>query len=231
MHGLAASLIFPFSAFSSPRLTQFLAANLTIEATDTDKVLQSFFDSCAAAGPDLCAFYEPTAAAIADRLTTLTASIRAQPVPVITPTAYGLVDYSLLRSVLFSSLYVPYILFGPVAQGLAALEAGDGSILFSIAQQAPPFQCDCSNDTVPFHLNNGEAVFAIQCGDAVEVKDTLEELRAFYDNAAKTSQFVEFLVGSNRVSCAYVGSNTFIRMMLIPVVDGRCIERVASKDP
>ncbi|KAJ7908232.1 hypothetical protein B0H13DRAFT_2017302 [Mycena leptocephala] len=178
----------------------WFSANLTIEATDTDKVLQSFFDSCAAAGPDLCAFYEPTAAAIADRLTTLTASIRAQPVPVITPTAYGLVDYSLLRSVLFSSLYVPYILFGPVAQGLAALEAGDGSILFSIAQQAPPFQCDCSNDTVPFHLNNGEAVFAIQCGDAVEVKDTLEELRAFYDNAAKTSQFVEFLVGSNRVS-------------------------------
>jgi hypothetical protein len=126
---------------------------------------------------------------------------------------------------------VPYILFGPVAQGLAALEAGDGSILFSIAQQAPPFQCDCSNDTVPFHLNNGEAVFAIQCGDAVEVKDTLEELRAFYDNAAKTSQFVEFLVGSNRVSCAYVGLNSFIRMMLIPVVDGRCIERVALKDP
>ncbi|KAJ6569153.1 alpha/beta-hydrolase [Mycena capillaripes] len=177
-------------------------ANLTIEATDTDKVLQSFFDGCAAAGPDLCAFYEPTAAAIADRLAALTESVRAQPVPVITPTAYGIVDYSLLHSVLFTSFYVPYMLFGPVAQGLAALESGDGSILFSIAQQTPPFQCDCSNDTAPFHLNGGEAVFAIQCGDAVEVTDTLEELRAFYDNAAKTSEFVEFLVGSNRVSCA-----------------------------
>ncbi|KAF7340400.1 Alpha beta hydrolase fold family [Mycena venus] len=54
---------------------------------------------------------------------------------------------------------------------------------------------------MPFHLNNGEAVFAIQCGDGVEVTDTLEELRAFYETAAKTSQFVEFLVGSNRVSC------------------------------
>ncbi|KAF7340398.1 AB hydrolase-1 domain-containing protein [Mycena venus] len=159
--------------------------NLTIEATETDKVLQSFFDGCAAAGPDLCAFYEPTAAAIADRLAALTESVRTHPVPRCLP-----------------RFYVPYMLFGPIAQGLAALENGDGSILFSITQTTPPFQCDCSNDTVPFHLNNGEAVFAIQCGDGVEVTDTLEELRAFYENAAKTSQFVEFLVGSNRVSCA-----------------------------
>ncbi|KAJ7083873.1 Alpha/Beta hydrolase protein [Mycena epipterygia] len=178
----------------------WFSANLTIEATDTDKVLQTFFDACAAAGPDLCAFYAPTASAIADRLTALTASIRAHPVPVVTPTAYGIVDYSLLRSALFTSFYVPYILFAPLAQGLATLEAGDGSILFSILQ-APPFQCDCSNDTVPFHLNNGEAVVAIQCGDAVEVTDSIDELRTFFDNAAKTSEFVEFLVGAGRVSC------------------------------
>ncbi|KAJ7250172.1 Alpha/Beta hydrolase protein [Mycena haematopus] len=179
----------------------WLSTNLTIEATDTDKVLQSFFDGCAAAGPDLCAFYEPKAAAIADRLAALTDSIRAQPVPVITPTAYGLVDYSLLRMTLFNSFYVPYTLFSPLAQGLAALESGDGTVLFSLLA-TPPFQCDCSNDTVPFHLNNAEAVWAIQCGDGAEVKDTLDELRTFYDNAAKTSEFVEFLVGSNRVSCA-----------------------------
>ncbi|KAJ7864256.1 TAP-like protein-domain-containing protein [Mycena olivaceomarginata] len=175
--------------------------NLTIEATDTDKVLQSFFDGCAAAGPDLCAFYEPTAAGVADRLAALTESVRTHPVAAVTPAGYGIVDYSLLRQSLFTSFYVPYMLFGPIAQGLAALENGDGSILLSIVQQ-PAFEYDCSNDTVPFHLNNGEAVFAIQCGDGAEVTDTLEELRAWYDNAAKTSKFVEFLVGSNRVSCA-----------------------------
>ncbi|KAF8152839.1 hypothetical protein K438DRAFT_1525004, partial [Mycena galopus ATCC 62051] len=169
--------------------------------TDTDKVLQSFFDGCVAAGPDLCAFYESTAAAIADRLAALTESIRAQPVPVITPTAYGLVDYSLLRNTMFNSFYAPYALFGPLAQGLAALESGDGSILFSLLETAP-FQCDCSNDTVPFHLNNFDAVWAVQCGDGAVVTDTVDELREFYDNAAKTSEFVEFLVGSNRVTCA-----------------------------
>ncbi|KAJ7038693.1 TAP-like protein-domain-containing protein [Mycena alexandri] len=158
-----------FAALFPDKVERILIdANLTIEATDTDKVLQTFFDSCVAAGPDLCAFYESTASAIADRLTALTNSIRKQPVPV----------------------------------GLAALEGGDGSILFSITQTAPPFQCDCSNDTVPFHLNNAEAVFAVQCGDGVQVTDTLDELRDFYDNAAKTSQFVEFLVGGGRVTCA-----------------------------
>ncbi|KAJ7737318.1 hypothetical protein B0H16DRAFT_1572092 [Mycena metata] len=192
-----------FAALFPDKVERILIdANLTIEATDTDKVLQTFFDSCVAAGPDLCAFYEPTASAIADRLTALTNSIRKQPVPVVTPTAYGIVDYSALRSVLFTSLYVPYILWGPVAQGLAALEAGDGSILFSITQTTPPFQCDCSNNSIPFHLNNAEAVVAIQCGDGVRVTDTLDELREFYDNAARTSQFVEFLVGSGRVDCA-----------------------------
>ncbi|KAK7008049.1 AB hydrolase-1 domain-containing protein [Favolaschia claudopus] len=176
-------------------------ANLTIEATDTDKVLQGFFDGCVAAGPDLCAFYEPTADAISNRLAALTEAVRANPVPVISPVAYGIVDYSLLRNTLFTSLYVPYILFGPLAQGLAALEKGDGSILFSILAQ-PPFQCDCSSDPAPFHLNNPEAVLGVLCGDGMDVTDTVDELRAFYLNAAKTSQFVEFLVASNRVSCA-----------------------------
>ncbi|KAJ6610174.1 Alpha/Beta hydrolase protein [Mycena sp. CBHHK59/15] len=177
-------------------------SNLTIELTDTDKVLQSFFDSCAAAGPDLCAFYKPTAAEIADRLAALTASIRAHPVPVVTSTSYGIVDYSLLRTTLFTSFYVPYILFAPLAQGLAALEAGDGSVIYSILQ-AQPFECDCSssNATEAFHLNNGEAVYAVQCGDGAPVRDSIAELRAFYENAARTSGFAEFLVGSGRVYC------------------------------
>ncbi|KAJ7474199.1 TAP-like protein-domain-containing protein [Mycena latifolia] len=203
--GATFAALFPVSSILEAEIlwmTHRSSETSPIEATDTDKVLQTFFDSCAAAGPELCAFYAPTPAAIAERLAALTASIRTNPVPVVTPTAYGIVDYSLLRSALFTSFYVPYILFAPIAQGLAALEAGDGSILFSILQTAPPFACDCSADQVPFHLNNAEAVVAIQCGDGIEVTDSVEQLREFYKNAAKTSEFVEFLVGSGRVSCS-----------------------------
>ncbi|KAJ7083877.1 Alpha/Beta hydrolase protein [Mycena epipterygia] len=178
----------------------WFSANLTIEATDANKVLQSFFDGCAAAGPDLCAFYKPTAAEISDRLSALTSSIRAKPVPVITATSYAIVDYSLVLDTLYGSFDMPYLSFGLLAEGLAALERGNGTLLYSLSQEAP-FQCDCSNDTVPFHLNVGEAMIAILCGDAVKVTDSIEQLRAFYENAAKTSEFAEFLVDSSRFSC------------------------------
>ncbi|KAJ7902944.1 TAP-like protein-domain-containing protein [Mycena leptocephala] len=161
-------------------------ANLTIEATDADKVLQAFFDGCAAAGPELCAFYKPTPAEIADRLAALTASIRAKPVPVITATSYGV---------------MPYDLFPIVAESLAALETGNGTLLYSIFGPAP-FECDCStNDTAPFHLNSNEAIIAVQCSDAEEVTDSIEQFTAFVKNAAKTSQFAEFLVDDLRVNC------------------------------
>ncbi|KAJ7229501.1 Alpha/Beta hydrolase protein [Mycena rebaudengoi] len=176
-------------------------ANLTIEATDADKVLQAFFDGCAAAGPELCAFYKPTPAEIADRLAALTASIRAKPVPVITPTFYGVVDYTVLRLTLFDSFKMPYDLFPTVAESLAALESGNGTLLYSIFGGAP-FECDCStNDTVPFHLNSNEANIAVQCSDAEEVTDSIEQFTAFVNNAAKTSQFAEFLVDYLRVNC------------------------------
>ncbi|KAJ7611943.1 Alpha/Beta hydrolase protein [Mycena polygramma] len=176
----------------------WLHANLTIEATDTDKVLQSFFDGCVAAGPDLCAFYEHTAAEIAHKLATLTESIRAQPVPVITPTAYGLVDYSLLRQAIFSSLYDPYNQFPTLAHGLAALERGDGTAMYA-TQARPPFECNCTGTACPL---NDDSVVAIECGDAVNVTDSIGEVTEFYENAVKTSQFVEFFMGSDRVSCA-----------------------------
>ncbi|KAF7340391.1 AB hydrolase-1 domain-containing protein [Mycena venus] len=177
----------------------WFSANLTIEATDTDKGLQAFFDGCVAAGPELCAFYKPTAAEIADRLTALTASIREQPVPVLTPAGYGVVDFSLLRRSLFAALDSPFTLFSTLARGLAALENGDGDTLYSIVQQ-PQFQCDCSNNTAFSPID--DSTVAIECGDAVEVTDSIEEVTEFYQNAARTSQFAEFLVGATRVSCS-----------------------------
>ncbi|KAJ6505884.1 hypothetical protein C8R47DRAFT_1209822 [Mycena vitilis] len=174
------------------------SANVTILATDTDKVLQSFFDGCAAAGPELCAFYEPTAAAIADRLEALTNFVRAQPVPVITPAAYGLIDYSLLRQTIFQTFYTPYTLFPLLAQGLAALENGNGTVLYSILA-TPAFECNCDGTIFP---PSDDSTVAIECGDPIQVTDSIDQVTEFYQNAVKTSQFVEFLVGMDRVSCA-----------------------------
>ncbi|KAJ7683904.1 TAP-like protein-domain-containing protein [Mycena olivaceomarginata] len=183
---------------------EWYKANLTSEGIETDKVLQTFFDGCAEAGPDLCAFYKPTAAEIADRLSALTAFIRAQPVPVITPTSYGLVDYSFLRWQIFQTLYAPYVYFPALAESLAALERGNGTMLYELLGVSAPFECDCggANDTVPFHLNDGEAVYAIRCGDAVEVTDSIEQLAEYYNDAVRsTTAFQENLVAANRFGC------------------------------
>ncbi|KAJ7152394.1 Alpha/Beta hydrolase protein [Mycena filopes] len=183
----------------------WLDANLTIAATDTDAVLQTFFDGCVTAGPSLCAFYESTANKIATRLATLTDSLRTQPIPAITTHGYALVDYSLLRMVIFNSLYMPYMYFPPLAQALASLEGGNATALYDMFQELSgdvPFECDCNtNDTAPFTANGAEAAIAVQCGDAAPVNDSIGQLTDFYQNAARTSHFVEFFVGANRLSC------------------------------
>ncbi|KAJ7152395.1 Alpha/Beta hydrolase protein [Mycena filopes] len=179
----------------------WLNANLTIAATDADAVLQAFFDGCVTAGPSLCAFYESTANKIATRLATLTDGLRTQPVPVITSHGYALVDYSLLRSVIFNALYTPYSSFPPLAQALALLEGGNGTALYAMLGDVP-FECDCANDTASFTDNGAEAAPAVECGDAVPVKDSIGQLTEFYENAARTSQFVEFFLAGIRVSCS-----------------------------
>ncbi|KAJ6604116.1 Alpha/Beta hydrolase protein [Mycena vulgaris] len=74
------------------------SGNLTGSMTDTDKTLQTFFDSCVAAGPDGCAFYSTTADQIAANVAALTESIRAQPFPVRTCKLRGSVDQSNLAT-------------------------------------------------------------------------------------------------------------------------------------
>ncbi|KAJ7265165.1 hypothetical protein C8J57DRAFT_1718426 [Mycena rebaudengoi] len=191
----------------------WFSANWTIDVTDTDKALQTFFDGCAAAGPDLCAFYKPTVVEIADRLTALTASIRTQPIPVLTPAGYGLVDYSLLRLSVLEALYRPFSLFPTLARGLAALENGDGSMLYSISQE-PTFQCDCANNTASPPTD--DSTVAIECGDAIEVTDSIEEVTEFYQNAVKTSQFAEFSVyREDRFKGPVAAANTSFPLLLV----------------
>ncbi|CAK5277093.1 unnamed protein product [Mycena citricolor] len=177
------------------------SANLTIESTDTDKVLESFFTGCATAGPTLCAFHAATPVAISARLENLTNAVRAKPVPVVTPAGYGLVDYSLLRSVIFQSLYAPYDTFPALAQGLAALEGGDGSSIFGQSSLAQPvFQCS-PNDTSN-SIGQDAGLGPVECGDSVEITDSLAELTDGWLAAAKVSRFAEFLAGSFRIQCA-----------------------------
>ncbi|KAF7304001.1 AB hydrolase-1 domain-containing protein [Mycena indigotica] len=177
--------------------------NETIASTSIDAALGTFFTSCAAAGPSRCAFATSSSGTpkdISDRLTALTNDVRKQPVPVVTSAGYGLVDYSLLRETVFSSLYAPYDRFPILAQALADLERGNGTTLYAFSGLTQPlYQCGDS----PSNADNANDVqIAVTCSDGAEIKDTFDQLVAFYHSVDKVSQFSEFLVGRQRVTCS-----------------------------
>ncbi|KAK0202251.1 TAP-like protein-domain-containing protein [Desarmillaria ectypa] len=152
---------------------------------DTDKVMQSIFDACVAAGPDACAFYAPTVDEISKKLNSLYESLLAQPVPVVTPSFYGVVDYAVLRTVVKYTLYRPYVYASVFAEGLAALAAGNGSIIYGI--QAPVY------DPATVYDNNVEAEIAISCSDALNSADSLEDLLEYWDSIKGISTFSDLL--------------------------------------
>ncbi|KAJ7160625.1 Alpha/Beta hydrolase protein [Mycena crocata] len=176
------------------------SANLTAEVMDTDKAVAAFVDGCVAAGPKNCAFYAPSSAEINAKLDTLYATVKSQPVPVITNTSYGLVGYTFLRNVIFAALYSPYDLFAPLAQNLAALADGNAEPLYR-SMEVAPFECDCDKK-LPFNNDNSyEAAVTIGCGDGTPETDSVEELQAFYARQAKLSSFAD-MWGNWRVVCS-----------------------------
>ncbi|KAJ7795162.1 Alpha/Beta hydrolase protein [Mycena olivaceomarginata] len=170
-------------------------SNLTIEMSNSDDALQSFFDGCSAAGPGGCAFSAPTSAEVASKLDELSASVKAQLLPVFTPISYGVLGYTLLRNFVYNALADPYDLFPFLGQSLADLANGNASTMYS-ASVLPPFECPVHNSTtpvLPFHENSFEAAVAISCGDGIPISSSLEELQEFYEGVQEvTKNFAEF---------------------------------------
>ncbi|KAJ7753230.1 hypothetical protein B0H16DRAFT_1690860 [Mycena metata] len=181
------------------------SANLTVQEADTDKALQMFADGCFAAGLNDCAFYAPSSAQITANLQALLASVKTNPLPVITPISYDVFGYTLLKNSLFSSLYSATSLFQLLAEGLANLAKGNASTIYTSFVEVPPFECPAdSNSTsppMPFHDNAFEALFSIACNDASAVNDTVSELQQFYFEAQKVSSFAD-LWANWRVVCS-----------------------------
>ncbi|KAK0479962.1 TAP-like protein-domain-containing protein [Armillaria luteobubalina] len=161
---------------------------------DADKDMQSFFDGCVAAGPDACTFYAPTAEQISNNLDSLYESLLAQPVPVVSSSVYGVVDYSVLRSVIWNALYAPYLTFSTLAEGLASLAAGNGTIIYGM--QATVY------DPSSVYDNSWEAEIAISCGDALNNTDSVADLFAYWDEVKDLSTFANLLLIRQRVSCS-----------------------------
>ncbi|KAJ6602343.1 TAP-like protein-domain-containing protein [Mycena sp. CBHHK59/15] len=177
----------------------YYSANMTNGMLDTDKTWQTFFDGCAAAGPDKCAFYAPTAAEIFDNFTALSLAIQQQPIPVVTPDVNGIVDYTFLRNTVFDALYSPYDQYPLLAKSLASLAQGNGTPMFT-ATALPLSASQCQNNA-SFHDNGFEAAVAVICGDSAAFNASLSDLQEIYTAGKKVSSFAD-LVTDWRIFCA-----------------------------
>lgn len=200
----------------------YYKAQWSINLRDTDATLKWFTDGCAEAGPKECALYEDSKEKVAARVDNLFAKLKTNPIPVPLPsnstsaTDYGIVDYGLVRGIVFQFLYKPYnsgasanrtISATKLAKALAAADNGDGLPLWDLQKAGrPSLKCECPG--APKSAPLGSAHLAIMCTDGEPVTDTLEELREHYEAMVKYSSFAD--VWAARVGCACVFRLTYL---------------------
>ncbi|KAF5357280.1 hypothetical protein D9758_005918 [Tetrapyrgos nigripes] len=152
----------------------WLANDLGGLVNDTDKTMQWFFDGCHAAGPENCAFYASSPAKIEAALDDIYDSLRSQPLPVfLNSDLYGVLTYDTLRSIIMVALYTPP-LFPLLAQGLAEVQAGNGTTLLELLS------------AVSADGNSTEAVTAIECGDSDPFNADASQLREYMSRINST---------------------------------------------
>ena len=154
---------------------------------DTDKTMESFYTECANAGPDRCAFWAPSPDDIRQNLTNLYDSISVQPIPVKTGNTYGYVDYKMLHVLVFCSLYSPFATYRSLAQGLADLAAGNGTIILK-AMTPPPFECS-GDSSKGLEQNIIEAQAAIVCNDGADIPADLHSAQKHFEMMSNASEF------------------------------------------
>lgn len=188
---------------------------------DADATLKWFTDACADAGPNKCALYEDSKEGVATRVENIFAKLKTNPIAVPlssnskSVTDYGVVDYGLVRNLVFHYLYrptglgstpTPTISASKLAEMLAALDDGNGLPAWNLQKAGrPTLKCDCSGKTV---VPLGDARIAIACSDGEPVTDTVEELQRHYEAVAQYSSFAD--IWTARTSCACLRSQCLL---------------------
>ena len=178
--------------------TLFYIALWSNSLLDTDKTMDSFYTGCADAGPDRCAFWALSPDDIRQNLTNLYDSLSVQPIPVKTGNTYGYVDYQMLHGFVFRCLYSPFATYPLLAQALADLAAGNGTIVLNAVTPAP---FECSRD--PFkglEKNDIEALMAITCNDGANIPADLHSAQKHFEMMSNASEFGN-LWAIGRVQC------------------------------
>ncbi|KAB5549537.1 Alpha/Beta hydrolase protein [Coniochaeta sp. 2T2.1] len=182
---------------------------------DTDKVMDAFYTTCHAAGPEKCAFHAATPADIELRLSTLLSNLTVNPVIVPSsssgPDLPELITYSKVKRLISTTLYQPVRMFSTFATVLAALEARDGQPFYNLTLSgSPPPSSLCNLDTVPptvpvsgpGHEDTPDAFPAIYCSDAPPFLSSPTEFARYAARLQDISRAAGAVLSLTRLSCA-----------------------------
>ncbi|KAI0086450.1 TAP-like protein-domain-containing protein [Irpex rosettiformis] len=161
---------------------------------DTEKGLDMFFEECVAAGPDLCGLYESNAQKVKARFNGIIENLKRRPLAVpasdrdSTSLDYGVIDYAIVKNIVFLFLYNPYVnlLYPGQSESSAAsrlsfhlseVEKGNGLSLWNVIKSGlPHFECHCGSESPESPLLTPLTTLSIMCGDGEAIRDTIDEL-------------------------------------------------------
>jgi hypothetical protein len=160
--------------------TDYYSTAWAMNLKDTDKIMDKFYEYCAAAGPEKCALNSGTSdpADIQEIFESLVSDIKENPFPVPASGTRGpeIITYNDVMHLIRSSLYRPLALSPQTANYLADLQ-GNGSVFADFKQKqnepsCPLQNCKGSGLTEPCYPDGGLAIgMGIFCSDGASLSD------------------------------------------------------------
>ena len=139
---------------------------------DTEKAMKSFYTFCYHAGPDACplATANSSVTDIEQRTQRITNSLYHDPLAIVSSDGPDFLTWSDLKTLIFTSVYQPRLMFPMIASILAAIEAGGGPVLDHLAENyryTHTYSCSDDPSSPLDFLDTVVPLMSILCGDGV----------------------------------------------------------------
>jgi len=191
---------------------------------DTEKEVHQFYYHCARAGFPACALAnttgETTAGDVEIRTQNILNSLLHNPLPVIGPNP-EVITYSDAKHLIFAGLYMPTINFPVIANLLAGVEQGNGTLFANMLRPYHELACQTnpnmtSNALTPFHVATGvlspDSTMAISCADGDDQSwMTKEQYSEYWKELAQISPSIGPMWAMFRMYCIHYSARPAYR--------------------
>lgn len=184
---------------------------------DTEKEVHEFYYHCARAGYPACSLAnstgETTVAGVEARVHNITNRLIHNPLPVIGPNP-EVITYSDAKHLIFAGLYSPIVSFPKIADLLAGVEQGNGTLFAELLR--PYHKLTCPSDDDPGWSITGvlapDATMAIACADGDDQSwMTKSQFSEYWHDLAKRSPSIGPMWAMFRMYCIHYSTRPAYR--------------------